>query len=212
MQTAEEKKAIGERLATYRKMKNLSQTDFGKKLNVSRPLVAAWEKGQREILPYLDDICKVLDIDSGLLLTGVNSSNQTVCADLGLTDASVEQLKVMQEFTSHKYRAKVVIGINIDGDIVSRGVNPREFLKMINILIENPKGQTLLSLLYRYCFSRFDYCYVPGSAFPVHELHVDNLNSTEGETEYDPSLLKFATYKAIENTIEKLSLDLKGDE
>lgn len=62
---------MNERLKTIRQELNLSQDNFGKRLNLSRSHIASLENGLRELTDRtISDICRVYDVNENWLRTG----------------------------------------------------------------------------------------------------------------------------------------------
>lgn len=63
--------SIGDRIKSIRISENLSQEEFGKKLNLSRSIISCYEKGLREITTRsIKDIVREFNIDENWIYTG----------------------------------------------------------------------------------------------------------------------------------------------
>lgn len=68
---------IGERLKKARKEKNMTQEELAEKLDISIAFLSRVERGNSKInLKRLTQICEILDIPEGEILTGVSSKSQ----------------------------------------------------------------------------------------------------------------------------------------
>jgi transcriptional regulator with XRE-family HTH domain len=68
---------IGEKIATLRKQKNLSQTDLGKAAGVSREIIGRYERG--EVMPSIEVAAKIADaLDVSLDYLAGNSKKAAV--------------------------------------------------------------------------------------------------------------------------------------
>ena len=62
---------IGDRIKSVRISENLSQEEFGKRLNLSRSIISCYEKGLREITERsIKDIVREFNIDENWIYTG----------------------------------------------------------------------------------------------------------------------------------------------
>lgn len=206
---------IGKRITQYRKRKDMTADDLGKKLNVSRQLVDKWEHDQRDCLPYIDQLCDVLAVDKNQLLFGISTKNIPVYADLGLSDCAIEELRRLNRFPKGKHTAIIDFDESCANTIQGVGYSPEENLHMINYLLSTVSGMKLLSLLYRYCFADFEKAYLhydePESDTEVNSLIFVNRSNPMGKTIVHTELLRYALLKGIENTIEELANNVKGD-
>ena len=90
---------IGDRIKRLRNQRNLSQSELGQLLGVSKSVVSSYENSVH-MPPYdvLIHIAQIFSVSTDYLL-GV-SGNKTICVD-GLTDAQVEALlAIVQELKS----------------------------------------------------------------------------------------------------------------
>lgn len=63
--------SIGDRIKSVRISENLSQEEFGKRLNLSRSIISCYEKGLREITERsIKDIVREFNIDENWIYTG----------------------------------------------------------------------------------------------------------------------------------------------
>lgn len=203
-------KTTGEKIRSIRKQRGLTQNQFADKLGVTRSLVTQWETGKRQCQPYdVEHIAATFGIDEGLIAGEVSIPNQTVAADLGLSNLSIEQLKFFNGFykTYHEHKALVEIDSGVDGIVETEGYNPSECLKMVDMLISQPMGNYLLTLLYRYIYADFS------QAYTDDENTIDSLvfNASGGKTRIEPSLMKFAVFRAIEQVTDDLR-DIMSEE
>ncbi len=62
---------IGERISLIRKNMNISQEDFGKRINVTRSAISNYEKGTRNIMDrVISDICREFNVNEKWLREG----------------------------------------------------------------------------------------------------------------------------------------------
>ncbi|WWU66459.1 helix-turn-helix domain-containing protein [Clostridium baratii] len=63
---------MNERVQKIRKLKKLSQKDFGESINLSQNHISAIEKGIRNVTPRIaDDICRVYNVNKTWLISGL---------------------------------------------------------------------------------------------------------------------------------------------
>ena len=67
---------IGERLKKARKKKNITQEELAEKLDISIAFLSRVERGNSKInLKRLTQICEILNVSEGEILTGVSSKS-----------------------------------------------------------------------------------------------------------------------------------------
>ncbi|MPM10414.1 hypothetical protein SDC9_56746 [bioreactor metagenome] len=98
---------VGERISELRKNLNLSQEDFGKKINVTRSAVSNYEKGLRNIMDrVIFDICREFNVNEDWLRNGTGKmfvEEDTFSLDgfaksKGATDFDIALIKYYFEF------------------------------------------------------------------------------------------------------------------
>lgn len=63
--------SIGDRIKSVRTSENLSQEEFGKRLNLSRSIISCYEKGLREITERsIKDIVREFNVNENWIYTG----------------------------------------------------------------------------------------------------------------------------------------------
>ena len=68
-------KIIGQRIADFRKRKNMTQNDIGQILHVSYQAVSKWERGETlPDIPVLIKLSELLDISIDNILIGAKTS------------------------------------------------------------------------------------------------------------------------------------------
>lgn len=207
-------KEIGSRIQQAREKKGLTQAELASKLFKHRSLIGHWETGERNNYTQVDleKICKELNIDPVWLLTGIDPENLTVNDDLGLSNWAVNQLKDWKEHDIMLSNHTAVIDIeDTSGTAETVNFSPAEILPVINTLITSLNGQRLLSLIYRYLFTDFSHATsINGQEDNLPEFGVrsigfeNNCHGVSGKTQFDSSLLKFATLRAVENCLDDL--------
>ena len=93
---------IGQRIASRRKLQNLSQETLAERLNVSRQAVSRWESDSA--IPEIDKLIglsKVFDVSVGWLLG--TEKDPTFDPSTGLSDA---QLKMVEQLLEKQHRAR----------------------------------------------------------------------------------------------------------
>ena len=202
---------FGGRLRYYRERKGLSQAEFARQIFVSRPLVAAWEKDERDsYTSHLEDICRALGVSEMTLITGFSEENQALSSEIGLSEISINVLRDLTRNSALHPHYKA--GLNIDESengkpATENIITPQETLEALNLLFETHNGWRLLSLIYRFCFSDFDHPTSNGQQ--VNAIEFQNRSSIpEGTTIINASLLRLATLKAIETELEDLRNNL----
>lgn len=188
---------VGKRLAYYRKRKKMSQQQLAKALLVSRSLVGQWETDKRtcECLP---DVCRILEVDEGKILNDVSTPNQTLHADLGLSDEAIEFLKRMN---SNKAEASNHL-----------------ILKTMNLMLSTEYGQDILQAIGRFCFIDFH------NGIPIDKNQDQisnpvlvnilrfNANTFQESIDISTSLLSYAMLKAVEDNVFMLRSIAETDE
>lgn len=224
--------AIGKRIKKLRNQykpngKHLSQRQFAKEIGYSREQLAKWETGVQPILPeQLNVIASFFDVSIDKLVTDTDSENRSIAAETGLSDDAIEYLKRINRnrdipFTDAVYNAD--FGGMVDGD----GASNLLILKTLNLILSTNSGDNLLSAIGNYCFADFSKGYpvfddetpnnriAPvdswGDAIPADSIRFNVSDAREG-CSVSLDLLKFALLKAVENYIEMLRMNVKGDE
>lgn len=98
---------IGQRIKQARLAKNLTQEDLAEKIDISVAFLSRVERGKAKVnLNRLNQLCDLLDISEGDVLTGIGSnSNNYLNKDLSnlLKDCPPDKLKLIYDI------AKVII-------------------------------------------------------------------------------------------------------
>lgn len=217
---------IGQRVSVYRNEKKLTQDELAKKLLVSQKLVNAWENNDRPIQPqYIDNICKVLNITSSELLRGKQAENETVIEALGLTDESIEYLKYINKnrdisLLDSQYNIEFV------GTFPVEGSSNLLIINTLNLILSTNCGRELLKAIGNYCYSDFENGYPifngktsynsiapvdsSGDPIPANSIRFNVLGVREG-CNIPLDVMRFALLRAIENHIDALRENAKGD-
>lgn len=207
--------SFGGRLRFYRERLHLSQAELGEMIFTTRQNVSAWEKGERSnYAPYISALSKALGVDETTLITGLSEENQTIASDLGLCNAAIAELKRMKKFSEGEHSAIIEVDEMFSGEVDTEGFSPEENLQMINLLLSTGQGLELLSLLYRYCYVDFSSSYMKnerGEEKPIDELMFYNRNEPQGKTIVSTSLMRYSLLKGIENLLEEMADNMKGD-
>ena len=219
--------SVGGRLKFFREKAKLTQLELGKEVHASRQLVAQWERNERDsYIGCIDDICKTLQIDAGILLYGVSNENQTVYEQLGLSNDSIEFLKKVNAnkdvpFTDAIYNADFV------GMVDGEGNSNSLIIKTLNLILSTNCGYDMLQAIGNFCFGDFDKGFpVFDNETPVNKIApVDsfgdpipaesirfNVNGIREGCNISMDLMKFALIKAIENYVSQLRENAKGVE
>ena len=89
------REAIGKRIADLREKKKLTQEKLGKILFTNRSNINNYEHGKGDIsIELIMALSDIFDISTDYILTEVPPENRTVAADLGLSNNSIEYLKM----------------------------------------------------------------------------------------------------------------------
>lgn len=73
---------VGERLKRARLSKNLTQEDLAEELDVSVAFLSRIERGTSHVnLKRLNQLCALLDVSEGYILSGVSDDSKTYLAD-----------------------------------------------------------------------------------------------------------------------------------
>ena len=206
---------IGNRIHQYRKQKGMTAEELGIQVKASRQLVDKWEHDLRDPMPYIDELCKVFNVERNKLLYGIESDNIPVFADLGLSDCAIEELRRLNRFPKGKHTANIRFSESDSGSLEHMGYSPEENLHMINYLLSSISGMKLLSLLYRYCFADFENAYLhqddTDTDIVVDSLVFMNRSTPTGKTVVHTELMRYAIMKGIENVIDEMASNVKGD-
>lgn len=85
-----------DRIKKVRKLKGLSQKDFGKNINLSQNHVSSLENGARSITTRtIDDICRVYGINREWLVSGKGTMCSDVLEKFKISDPEVEEFTRM---------------------------------------------------------------------------------------------------------------------
>lgn len=124
---------FGLRLKTARKRKYRSQEEFADALQVRRDTVSKWESGRNvPEVSTLFDICELLDIDIGYLLSEYKETTETrhiIQAETGLSE---EAIKCLQSLNPQAH---------VGGDM---------YLIMLSTMIESPELYRLIGQIRHY--------------------------------------------------------------
>ena len=83
---------LNERIKELRKLKNLSQKEFGYSINLSQNHISSLEKGVRDITERtLSDICNVYNVNKEWLLEGKGEIFRDVLSNYDIKDNEVEE-------------------------------------------------------------------------------------------------------------------------
>ena len=97
---------IGERIKELRKIKKLTQTEFGKKLNVKTSTIGGWENGFRNVTDRsITDICRIYGVSELWLKNG--RGEMFVKSDLLIFDKIDEIMSGESEFRKNLVKAAV---------------------------------------------------------------------------------------------------------
>ncbi len=223
--------SVGGRLRKYREMAGYTQKALADELHTTRQLVAAWENGTREsYLQYMPEICKELNVDEAYILYGVKEENQTIHAELGLSDDAINYLKQLNNrqldyqtsFVETAEEMAPDIGklkIPLDTPIIEGGT-PAEVLFFLNWILSHEIGQDLLSLLSKYCTIDNSQGYVYDKtnndidSYPVEEcdeLYFRN-HVGEGWTTINPAVLRYALIPAITDLLNSVRIEIQKED
>ena len=90
---------IGEKIKTYRKLKNLTQTDLGRICGTSKQTIFKYETGIITNIPLdkLELIADALDVSTSYLIGWEENEKPTVGEDDGLSDEKREAINAIYE-------------------------------------------------------------------------------------------------------------------
>jgi transcriptional regulator with XRE-family HTH domain len=90
---------IGEKIKTYRKLKNLTQTDLGRICGTSKQTIFKYETGIITNIPLdkLELIADALDVSTSYLIGWEENEKPTVGEDDGLSDEKREAINEIYE-------------------------------------------------------------------------------------------------------------------
>ena len=124
---------IGQQIGKLRSRRNITQTELGNAIGVSKNTVEKWENGRNAIKD--DMIVKLADffgVSCDELILGVSPENTLVCRELGLSSDSIDMLKELAILNKQDNSKNVVA-------------------EMIDILLQN---QVVLLALHIYFFEK----------------------------------------------------------
>lgn len=105
------------RLKEIRKELNLSQKDFGAKLNLSPDMISLLEKGKRNFTErVISDICREFDVNREWLETGNG-------------DMFIDILSEMEEFTTADEEVQEMVRLYMQMDNVTRAYFKKKILE-----------------------------------------------------------------------------------
>ncbi|WP_122639869.1 helix-turn-helix domain-containing protein [Romboutsia sp. Marseille-P6047] len=86
------------RLRELRKLKNLSQKEFGEKINISQSQIASYENGARNIPNrVIKDISKVYRVNESWLIAGEGDMFIDIIDELDIDDPELRELACLYE-------------------------------------------------------------------------------------------------------------------
>ena len=158
--------STGKRLSQLMEKRGMTQEDLSKALGgYSRGYIDKWIHGGRPIpAPYAVMISELFGVDLHYLLKGVPYRNETAVADLGLNSDAVDFLRELAAsendspvpitwvdgWTDEEEATVTSPAASFSGLPTIEAVYPSEILYVLNYLLTQRNGKTLLSLLYKY--------------------------------------------------------------
>ena len=223
--------SIGKRIKKLRNNykengKRISQEEFAKRIGYSREQVAKWETGKQTLMPeQLNTIASFFGITIDKLVTDIDSENRSFAQITGLSDNSIEFLKHINKnrdisFLDSQYDT------DFAGTVSGEGSSNLLVINTLNLILSTNCGQELLQSIGNYCYSEFEKGYPifndetpynsiapvdsSGDPIPADSIRFNVKGIREG-CNITLDVMRFALLRAIENNIDDLRENAKGD-
>lgn len=223
--------SIGKRIKKLRNNykengKRISQGEFAKRIGYSREQVAKWETGKQSLMPeQLEKIASFFGITIDKLVKDIDSENRPFAQLTGLSDNSIEFLKHINKnrdisFLDSQYDT------DFFGMVSGEGSSNLLIINTLNLILSTNCGQELLQAIGNYCYSDFE------KGYPIFDDETPNNKIAPVDSVGDPipadfvrfnvkgvregcnislDVMRFALLRAIENNIDDLRENAKGE-